>query len=464
MSKAQELRKQAKAHALNARTELQKENPDQDFVTAEMDQAKALKAQAETLDATNDFLGDLNTPQPPAELPVEGSAETIIPEDHPIDDGQEVQLSKAIHVVRYGDLDEAEGKIAKEIYGTDYGNLNDAQFKAFITYLRTGRVAPILQRQVWSLGNVKSMLKHGMSVGEVKATMIEGQDALGGYAVPVEVGDRIIARSAGLAAVRSGGAIVVQTSSKAIEWLRIDGGNDRYPSALRGSWGAEAKNPPDESNWTFGLVTIPVNIYTYKVPFSVSLLEDATNMVEIFEGLVSDTLGMDEDDAFIVGDGVGKPLGILPGSANTTRSLNNVNSGSASTLTMNGLKNLRRGIASQYRMNGRATWIANGDTGGVIETLQDGENRYYVDALEIGDTFLGGVWRESEAMPDIAGSAVPLVYGDMSGYLIVERLGLSIRRYNDAYTGINTVQFHVRRRIGGDLVEPWKFTVQTIST
>ncbi len=56
---------------------------------------------------------------------------------------------------------------------------------------------------------------------------------------------------------------------------------------------------------------------------------------------------------------------------------------------------------------------------------------------------------ESEAMPDVAPNAFPLLFGDMGGYTIVERLGMSIERMHDSYTGINKVEYHVRARIGG---------------
>ena len=32
--------------------------------------------------------------------------------------------------------------------------------------------------------------------------------------------------------------------------------------------------------------------------------------------------------------------------------------------------------------------------------------------------------------------------------------------YNDSYTGINVVEFHVRKRVGGHAIEPWKIAVQ----
>jgi HK97 family phage major capsid protein len=69
---------------------------------------------------------------------------------------------------------------------------------------------------------------------------------------------------------------------------------------------------------------------------------------------------------------------------------------------------------------------------------------------------------ESGAMPDVATNAYPLLYSDMSGYTIVERLGMSIQRFQDSYTGPNKVEFHVRRRLGGRVEKPWLFAVQKV--
>ncbi len=100
-----------------------------------------------------------------------------------------------------------------------------------------------------------------------------------------------------------------------------------------------------------------------------------------------------------------------------------------------------------------------------VEEMQDGEGRNYVeDALVVGDEFQGAIWRESEAMPDEAANAYPMIFGDLSGYAIVERLGMAVQRYNDSNTGINVVEFHIRRRLGGDLIEDYKFAVNKCST
>jgi HK97 family phage major capsid protein len=66
-------------------------------------------------------------------------------------------------------------------------------------------------------------------------------------------------------------------------------------------------------------------------------------------------------------------------------------------------------------------------------------------------------------MPDIAASAYPFLFVDPSGYWIVERAGFTIVRFQDSATGINTVEYHVRRRIGGRPVETWKAAVTKVS-
>jgi HK97 family phage major capsid protein len=171
---------------------------------------------------------------------------------------------------------------------------------------------------------------------------------------------------------------------------------------------------------------------------------------------------MDEDDAFMVGDGSGKPTGILPSQTYpTTFSPQKVGTGDADDITWDGLKALPRGLYAQYRRN--CVFVSNSQTAGEAERLKDGESRNYIrDAIVPGQKVpeLGVRWFESEAMPNAASASYPIICGDFSGYCIAERLGMSIQRYNDSNTGINVVEFHIRRRLGGHVIEPYKFAVQ----
>jgi HK97 family phage major capsid protein len=56
-------------------------------------------------------------------------------------------------------------------------------------------------------------------------------------------------------------------------------------------------------------------------------------------------------------------------------------------------------------------------------------------------------------MPDVAGNAYPLAFGDFStGYRIYDRVALSLLRdpYSQATVGLT--RFHARRRVGGAVV------------
>lgn len=460
------LRKQAKALLDEALSVLEDENATDDAVAkanSDVDRANSLMDRAEKADAAKATSQKLAKAQAPADLPVAGAGNTPEPTDNGAE-SHEDKLAKAVNILRSGNLDDPTSTVMREVYdGEDHRELNHRQMKAFSGYLRYGKSDPVLERQVWSAEDVKSMLEQGMSVKDVKATMVEGTDVLGGYAVPVDVANSVIRRLRGLTAVRAAGATVIQTEGKSIEWMKVTGGDTQYAGNVRGAWGSETQSP-SEQNMTLGSLTIPVNVYTYKMPISTSLLEDATNITDLFAMEVAEALALDEDIAFLTGDGANKPYGMLPGGLNA-RSLASVVSGSGTTLTINGLKALRRGVASQYR--GRnASLVGESATGLVIEQLVDGDTRHYVDELVAGEynRVISATWRENEAMPSVGSGTVPLIYGDFSGYAIVERLGLSIQRYNDSNTGINVVQFQVRRRIGGDVIAPWKFAVQTVST
>ena len=446
---ATELYAAAKLKAVEAKAALGGDAPDVARGNTLLAEATAYNERADALKSADALIAGLSEPQRPP-LPTG---------DTPTPEKPEIKMANAANVMRFGAIDEATDLVMREVYGGDYRQITHDATRAFTRFLKTGHTDRVLNRQVWSIDEVKAMLKDGLNVAEIKATMIEGQDTLGGYAVPPQMTGEILSRLPGLTAVRGGGARIVQTSSNAIEWLKLTGGGSQYRPAMRGLWGSEAAAPTAD-DFSFGLETINVNTYTYKVPMSQSLIEDATNIVSIFNGLVTDTLAIDEDTTFLVGDGVGKPRGILPSSANA-HSLTAVNSGHATELTWAGLKGLRRGVGSQYRSRG--SWIANSASALQIETLVDGMARPYFEYVDSGDMFLRQPFRESESMPDIAASAFPVIYGDMSGYFIVERLGLSVVRFQDSNTGINAVEFHVRRRIGGNVLEPWKFAVQYVS-
>ncbi len=66
-------------------------------------------------------------------------------------------------------------------------------------------------------------------------------------------------------------------------------------------------------------------------------------------------------------------------------------------------------------------------------------------------------------MPDPTDNGFPILYGHMSGYVIVDRLGMTIERFHDSGTGVNKIEYQGRVRVGGKISKPYLFAVQKIA-
>lgn len=386
------------------------------------------------------------------------------------EEDQATKSFNALYTMRFGEEDEAMKAVMTDLIGRNYRQIISDQTKAFASYLRFGSEEldregrSLLRRQIFPVKSIKHMLDQGMDVSAIKSTMVEAQGSLGGYAVPPNVQAEIVTRLPALTAVRGLGArVVTLTNSNAIEIPRYTGGDSRYVGNIRGKWGSETQSP-EEQNATLDMVTVTANVYTFKVPLSQSLVEDAANLVQLVQQDIANTRAVDEDEAFLVGDGAGKPLGILPDSSNAL-GLTEVVTGDADEITADGLIGLSEGIADQY-MEG-AAFVFRQSTAAAIRKLKTGEGEYLFDRyLEGGRairTLLGYPYRRNDGMPAIAATAYPVIFGNMAGYTIVERAGMTIARYQDSYTGVNKVEYHVRCRIGGRVERPWMFAVQKVA-
>lgn len=401
------------------------------------------------------------------------NSQPITPMNNEDDEPEQTPTQKASHAFyqsRFGDRKEAQKSIMQDLIGVNYQQTIYEQNVAFAKYLRVGdrrmsnKEFDLLNRQFFPEDSVmKAILDEGFDVRTIKATQVEAQGELGGIAVPPNRQTDITTRLPGLTAVRGGGAnVITLINSNSIEIPQWRGTDNRYIGMIRGQWGNETKNP-DEQNFKLDMVTVVADIYTYKVPMSQSLVEDASNLVTMLMNDIAVTLALDEDSAFLTGDGVGKPYGILPNGANE-HSLREVVTGDADELTVIGIKALKRGVPSQYRNN--CVFIGQSDTFGIIESMTAGagNSNWAFPDLSENEKLLNRNIYESEEMPEVAANAFPLLFGWMMGYDIVERLGMTIQRFQDSATGPNKLEFHVRKRVGGRLERPWMFALQKVAT
>ncbi len=169
-----------------------------------------------------------------------------------------------------------------------------------------------------------------------------------------------------------------------------------------------------------------------------------------------------EAAAFINGDGVDKPKGILlpPKVANASWTWGNlgfVTTGAAADFATTNpadcLINLVYALGADYRAN--ATFLMNSRTTAAVRRLKDSTGRFlWVDGLQEGEParLMGYRVLIAEDMPDIAANAFPIAFGDFNaGYTIAERPDLRILR--DPFSAKPHVLFYANKRVGGDVTD-----------
>lgn len=428
----------------------------------EIEQIKAWQAQAGPM---LPLAGD--NPAPTAEQ--RGAATRTAAEPEP--------AVKMWYIKRFGEVPSAAEQIARELYGglSENGSYEHALYAkhlAFDRYLRSGvgLEAPIARMLVLTPSQIVNAAAAGLSVRALKANMVEGSDELGGFIVPEDFRDGLIERLPGMTVVRSR-ANVLTTSRDVLTMARVTGGTSRYPGAVRVSWVDEEPTATEAAtNATFGQLRVSIFTSMAHTQLSKNLLEDA--MLDVGAYLsreMTAAFAIDEDEQFLVGSGAGKPQGIMNGATANVGPHNSditvVNSGAAAALTGDGVKKLPFAIAAQYR-SGSAVFIMNKATLQAVSLLKDGQGRYLLgderlQAVGVPSQILGYGVAESEAMPDVAANVHVITFGDLRGYMVADRVGMSIQRYDDSTTAKgNAVVFVARRRLGGQTTEGWRLAVQ----
>lgn len=304
----------------------------------------------------------------------------------------------------------------------------------------------------------KKALEHLATLGPREIHALMGtQGDLGGFLVPEDFMKIVLKDLASMAVMRSicrvertGSATLVIPTIKSATGTA----EDIYSSDYAGSWKAQGyvtggTAPPVQNKPTFGQERIPVHDWQPDaIEVTTDLLEDsAADLESILAEVIAETLALDEDSAFINGNGVGKPEGVLQGgSPNPATDL-----GTATTITYAGLVALYSGLPGQYRQN--AKFLMNSATFGKILLLETTAGFPIFPPNSLPGTLFSKPIVFSEFMPSIATTAKTIVFGDFSrGYMIVDRAELRIQRLTERFApniGILPV-----KRTGGQVVRP----------
>lgn len=298
-----------------------------------------------------------------------------------------------------------------------------AETKAFATYLRLGNQAP----------------------AEELKTLTVSSDPQGGYLAPGEMSSEFIRDLVLVSPVRSV-ASVRSTSAPSVSY-------PKRTQITNAKWKGETQ-AQEGSEPAFGQAEIVVREVTTFVDISNQLLADSAGQAEAEVRLaLSDDFGQKEGSAFVNGNGTLQPEGVM-----VNADIGYVANVNTTQIQPDALVNLMYALPTQYRNAG--VWGMNSTTLGKLRLIKDGQSNYlWQPSFQAGqpETILGRPVIELPDMPDIASGAFPVIFGDFSGYRIVDRIGLSIlvNPYLLATNGITRI--HATRRVGGGVLQPAKF-------
>ena len=301
--------------------------------------------------------------------------------------------------------------------------------------VKTGRAADSYKKAM--LSALRSNFRH------VSNVLQEGVDADGGYLVPEEYDSRLINGLKEENIIRKLGHTITTSGERKINIAATK------PAA---AWIDEGE-ALTFSDATFSQINLDAHKLHVAVKVTEELLYDNAFQLEnyIIEEFYK-ALANAEEDAFINGDGTGKPLGILAASGGAEVG---VTAASATAITADEVINLVYSLKRPYRKN--AVFILNDQTIAALRKLKDGNGAYmWQPALVAGepDKLLGYPVYTSAYMPTVEAGAKTIIFGDLSYYNIGDRGSRSFAELRELFAGNGMVGFVAKERVDGKLVLP----------
>jgi len=297
---------------------------------------------------------------------------------------------------------------------------------------------------------------NGLATFESKALEVVN-NAEGGYMIPSELSERIVSRQFDTTPMRQI-ATVMSISTEAVEMLR----DTNEPVA---QWISELGTPTDTADNGIGRIRIPVHELYAQPKATQKLLDDAlVNVEEWLINKVAAKFARAENNAFVVGDGIGMPRGFTSYTAQTTSDatrawgvLQYVPTGANGAFASSNPADCLFDLMHQLRVgyHPEATWIMPRAVADMVRKFKENSTQAYIwqPGLQQGQpaTLLGFPVVLGEDMPAVTTGSFSVAFGNFKeGYTIVDRIGMRILR--DPYTGAPFIKFRCTKRTGGDVV------------
>ena len=297
--------------------------------------------------------------------------------------------------------------------------------------------------------------KDGLSPDEVKALTVSN-DTTGGYLAPPEYVRELLKEVTEISPIRS----IARIRSTAARSVQVP----KKTATFSAQWVGEVGTRSETDGYRVGLEEIPAHEQYALVDISEQDLEDTVfNMEAELQSEFAEQFAKAEGASFVSGNAINKPEGFM-----TASGLTEVVSGNASAITSDSLISLVHSIKSEYGRNG--VFVFNRSTLAAIRKLKDTAGQYVFQpgmslSGNMSATILGYNYVEATDMPSIAGNAFPIAFGDFNrGYMIVDRVNLSVLKDNLTQATTGSVRYIARRRVGGQVVQAEALAKLKIST
>jgi HK97 family phage major capsid protein len=380
----------------------------------------------------------------------------------------------------------ADGKTG-ELYAIDGAFKSVGEKK--LAALKSGSYKDAFAQYIRSAG-----LKRDYSMkGDAMKVLNEGADPSGGFWIPPDFRPELVKKMATMSTVRPS-ASVYTTGTDHITFPSVNyngsTSDDTYAnlftSGVRFSWRGEYQSSDisEATNPIAGQISIPVHLATAAIILQRDQLEDNSfDILGYINSLGAEAFALGEESAFTNGTGSGQPQGFIKhpsmaiaystysAVAGVTYWGNYVTTGTTTVAwggTTTGILGAEALLPPQYESG--AKWYGNKSTFAAIRALNAGTAT--LPQWSLGDAYpnfsnnysaslLGYSIQKNQFMDNAATSKYYLALGDMSGYYIVDRVGLSVEVNPYLLQLRDQVVVYMRKRTGGQLVHYWKFKVLT---
>jgi HK97 family phage major capsid protein len=235
--------------------------------------------------------------------------------------------------------------------------------------------------------------------------------------------------------------------------IRTESGDRKIPivaSKGTAAWTDEEAEIP-ESDDSFGQLTIGAHKVATMIKISEELLNDSVFDLESYIAReFARRIGSKEEEAFLLGDGVGKPTGLLNATGGAQLGVT-----AGASITLDNIIDLFYSLGAPYRA--KAVFLLHDATVKSIRKLKDTNGNYlWAPSIKEAtpDTLMNRPLYTSVYMPTIEAAAKAVVFGDLGYYWVADRQGRIFKRLNELFAKTAQVGFLATQRVDVKLTLP----------